>query len=283
MLGTLPALLACLTLPCAAQSPPSAQAFYAAAIAAMDRVAQPPYVSYTLEGESGNVHIGLQAQNHQVWLLFQHGGGTTTWHIQHRTEDYESQVIDGDGGKRYVSQRAFFDPTWFGAYRALRDGMLGFQNATPPRSSLSITALASPTPAAAVKTIATISVIGPNIYTVEDRGPATCANGDPGHALHLTPRRRDARHQLSDVVVDLNSMRFCTIRFKWSEEVWFNGIVEQHYADVGGYWVINGGVLDGTLRVLGVTTGHFVWTYRLTDTVYPQQIPDAAFVPDPSQ
>jgi hypothetical protein len=265
----------------AASESTQAQALYSAAVTAMDRVLQPAFVSYTIEGQSDGVHVGLDTIRHQLWLDFQAGMGSNTWVVKHRTQDYESEVSDGATGQRYVSERPFFDPTWFGAYRALRDGLLGYQNAAAPRQSLTIAAPA-PTSDPQLRTIAAVSVMGPGIYAVADRGPAVCANGDAGHALHLTPRRRDPRRQLTDVVVDLKSMRFCTLRFTWST-LSLTSTVEQHYANAGGYWIVNDGSIDGTFRTLGIATHHFIWTYRLTGVSFPQDIPASTFVPDPAQ
>jgi CubicO group peptidase (beta-lactamase class C family) len=252
---------------------PSAQAFYAAAVATMDRVQQPAFVSYDLRAQSDDIHIGLMVVSNKVWLRFEPGSAPTDWSVKHRTQDYESEVIDESANDtRYVSPRPFFDPTWFGAFRALRDGMLGFQQANPSRDALTITE-PTPPPDTTLHTIAAVSVIGPAIYAVQDRGLATCPNGDPGHALHLIPRQRDPRKQLSDVTVDLHSMRFCMIRFGWSEAGFFTGFVEQHYAKVAGYWVVTDGSIDGTFRVLGIKTHHFTWNYRLNDMTFPQQLP----------
>jgi len=275
-------VLSCFTAPCAAQTPPpdSAVALYSKAVATMDEVQQPAYLTYTFEGESDNIHIGLQTANHQVWLLFQHGNGPSTWDVKHRTQDYESEVLDGT--RRLVSQRSFFDPTWFGAFRALRDGMLNAQDVEAPRAGLTVTQ-PTPPPDPTLHTIAAVSVIGTGIYAVEDRGAAACSNGDPGHALHLISRRRDPRRQLTDVVIDLRSMRFCTIRFAWNEALWFNGVVEQHYADVGGYWLVTGGSMDGKLKVLGIPTHRFVWNYTLANMTFPSEIAAPTFVADPSQ
>lgn len=262
-----------------ATAEPSAQAFYASAVATMDRVQQPPYVTYELQAQSDNVHVGLQTIGENVWLRFEKpSSAPTDWSVKHRTQDYESEILDeANGGARYVSARPFFDPTWFGAFRALRDGMLGYQNPDPQRDALTI-AEPTPQPDSSLHTIAAVSVIGPSIYAVQDRGPAACPNGDAGHALHLVPRRHDPREQLSDVTVDLNSMRFCMIRFGWTDALWFTGFVEQHYADVDGYWIVTDGSLDGTLRVLGIKTHHFIWDYRLTDMTFPQQLPPETFV-----
>lgn len=249
---------------------------YSEAIGVMDQLNQPAFVSYRLQGESDNEHIGLQTIRGNVWLLFNSGLAPTIWEVKHRTLDYASEVIEADSGKRYASERPIFDPTWFGAYRALKSGMLGYQNAAAPRSSLSIAQTAS-APASDLKTIGTVTVIGPGIYEIRDRGAATCENGDPGWALHLVSRRRDPRHQLTDVVVDLSSMRFCSIRYNWNEALWFRGIIEQHYADVEGYWVVTGGYLDGTERAFGISTHHFTWRYKLTDLAFPADLPDSTF------
>lgn len=259
----------------------SAQAFYSSAIAAMDRLNQPPFVRYALHGQSDNIHVTLLDAGHNIWLSFQGGSAPTDWRVTHRTQDYASEVLPAYG-VRYVSARPFFDPTWFGAFRALRDGMIGYQNAAAPRDALSI-AQATASPDAELHTIASVSVIGPGIYSVEDRGATTCPNGDPGRALHLVPRRRDPRRQLSDVIVDPRSMRFCMIRFGWSESGFFTGFMEQHYADIDGYWVVTDGLLDGTLRIFGIKTHHFIWNYQLSDMTFPQSLPDVTFVPDASQ
>ena len=255
---------------------PSAQAFYAKAVATMDRVPQPPYVTYELQAQSDNLHVGLQKTGGNVWLLFQGGSAPTDWSVKHRTQDYESEVLDeSNRGARYISARPFFDPTWFGAFRALRDGMLGYQNPDPQRDALTI---AEPTaaPDASLHTIAAVSVIGPSVYAVTDRGAATCPNGDPGHALHLVPRRHDPRAQLSDVTVDLDSMRFCTIRFRWNTLL-STLLVEQHYADVDGYWIVTDGSLEGTSHLLGMKINHFVWDYHLNNMTFPRELPPETF------
>ena len=264
--------------PAVAAAEPSAQAFYAKAVATMDRVLQPPYITYELQAQSDSVHVGLQTIGGKVWLQFKGGSAPTDWNVKHRTQDYESEILDvSDRGARYVSARPFFDPTWFGAFRALRDGMLGYQNPDAQRDALTIAEPTAP-PDGSLHTIAAVSVIGPSIYAVQDRGAATCPNGDPGHALHLVPRRHDPRDQLSDVTVDLNSMRFCTIRFRWNTLL-STLLVEQHYADVNGYWVVTDGSLDGSSHLLGMKINHFVWDYRMNNMTFPRDLPPDTFAP----
>lgn len=103
---------------------------------------------------------------------------------------------------------------------------------------------------------------------------------DPGRALHLTSRTRDPNHQLSDVIIDMQSKRFCMIRFALREGLGFYGIAEEYYADVGGYWMQTGGLLDGTLRVFGISTYHGVWRYCLLDMQFPSALPSDTFARD---
>jgi hypothetical protein len=264
----------------AAADPPSARAFYVQAIAAMSDVPQPPYVTYRMEGSAEGLQVGLTTISGQVWLNIRAGSTSDRWTLRHRTYDYQSEIVSLSDGRRYVSQRSFFDPTWYGAYRALRLGMLYSQDPAEPRPS---PGAATPAPDPTLKTIGAIKVMGPAIYDIDDRGATVCPNGDPGRAMHLTSRTRDPQHQLSDVIVELRSMRFCTMRFGTAAALGFHGIVEQHYGDVGGYWMQTDGILDGTLRVFGVSTHHGVWRYRLLEMQFPSSLPPETFAATPSE
>jgi hypothetical protein len=253
----------------AASSVPSVQQFYVSAIDAMSGLPQPEYVTYRMDGTSEGLPIGLIVQNGNLWLNVGGGGSTSSWSIRHRTFDYRSVVTDDADGKEYVTERSFFDPTWFGTERALRKGMLDSQDQAPPRQ---LNPKTDPTPPPDLKTIAMTSVMSPSLYHIADRGPATCANGDPGHALHLWPRDRSHFHQLSDVIVDTRSMRFCMMRYSITGLIGFYGVVEQHFADVGGYWMQTDGFLDGTIRVLGISFHHGVWRYKLDDMQFPNEL-----------
>lgn len=228
---------------------------------------QPAYVDYSLQSESDGFDVRLGTIDHQLWLYIEDGSTANAWHIEHRTRDYASSIRD-ENGTTWSSDRAFFDPTWYGSLRALRDGMLDYQNRTAPLADATPDAAATP----AFKTIAVESVMGEGIYGVDDRGAAVCANGDPGHALHLWSRERNARHQLSDVIVDLSSMHFCMMRFGVPSAIGFSGYVEQHFAGVRGYWMQTGGVIEGTLRAFGIATHHGTWRYTVTAMTFPSYI-----------
>lgn len=253
----------------------SPQSFYAAAVESMRALSQPQYLTYTMSGEGDNLSIGLRVMRHLVWLEMVTGSAPfpSEWTIRHRTDDYASEITTYDG-QRFVSTRAFFDPTWYGGFRALRDGMLMFQQTDPP---VSASATPTPGPSPDLRTIAVVTVIGSNVYSVEDRGPATCANGDAGHALHLVSREADPRRQLTDVVVDLRNMHFCMMRFNIRESG-FSGSVEQHYGSVSGYWLQTDGVIETGMRTLGIMVAHGVWRYQLTQMRFPNSITAEAFL-----
>ena len=261
----------------AGADPPSAAERYSQAVAAMSEVVQPPYVAYRLEATSDGLEVGLKPDDAgQVWLDLHGGDEPVSWTLSHRTIDYSTEILSTTDGRRYVTQRSFFDPTWYGAYRALRQGMLYSQDPAPPRTSLGG---ASPPAAGSLKTIGVVAVMGRGMYRIKDRGAAACPNGDSGWALRLIPREVVPEHQLSDVVIDDRTSRFCMLRFASPPDYGFFGIVEQHYAEVGGYWVQTDGLIEGGLH--GVR--HGVWRYRLVDMTFPAALPDAAFVPDVAQ
>jgi hypothetical protein len=264
-------------------TPPATEAFYSSAVESMRTLRQPQYLTYTMQGEGYGLTIALRVIRHLVWLEMTTSSpamptAPTSWAIRHRTDDYASEIVEEDG-RRLVSTRAFFDPTWYGAFRALRDGMLFYQKSEQP-----VSAYATPTPGPApdLRTIAVVQVIGTNIYRVIDKGAAACSNGDPGHALHLISRDGDPRHQLADVVVDLRNMHFCTMRFNVSDNGW-RGSVEQHYSDIGGYWLQTDGTIETGERALGIMLGHGVWHYRLDAMTFTPAIPPAAFLRPPYQ
>jgi hypothetical protein len=254
---------------------PSPQSLYATAVESMRALSQPQYLTYTMTGEGNNLSIGLRVMRHLVWLEMVTGSAEfpSEWTIRHRTDDYASEITTYDG-QRYVSTRAFFDPTWYGAFRALRDGMLMYQQTDAP---VSASATPTPGPSPDLRTIAVVTVIGSNVYDVQDRGPATCVNGDPGHALHLVSREANPRHQLADVVVDLQNMHFCTMRFNVRESG-FSGSVEQHYGTVGGYWLQTDGVIETGIRALGIMVARGAWHYQLTQMRFPNSIAAEAFL-----
>src|ERR1700730_7747825 len=95
--------------PVAAADVPSAREFYVQAIAAMSDVPQPPYVTYRMEGSAEGLQVGLTTISGQVWLNIRAGSTSDRWTLRHRPYDYQSEIVSLSDGRRYVSQRSFFD------------------------------------------------------------------------------------------------------------------------------------------------------------------------------
>jgi hypothetical protein len=253
-------------------------AVYLHAIKAMGSIRQPKFIAYRLESASDGLQLGLRTDKlDQVWLTSGRGTTPQVWEFRHRTSDYESELLNRADGRRYISARSFFDPTWYGALRALREGMFGSQDPALARDTPDE---ASPAADAAPKTIGAVSVMGPAIYRVDDRGGSTCANGDAGHALHLTPLKNGYQYQLTDVIVNSASMRFCMIRFSayGAGSGITKGFYEEHYADIGGYWLQTDGVLDGWWFTGPFHKVHGIWKYRLIDMTFPASLSPDTFV-----
>ncbi len=262
-----------------APTPSPAESLYLAAVKATSSRPQPAFESAVLHSTDEGMPVSLVVRNHLVWLGIGSGNGPNTWQLRHRTDDYATEIID-ENENRYVTERSFFDPTWYGTYRALRDGMLNYQDVEQP-----VSARATPAPqeASSLRQIAAIHVMGPTIYALEDRGAQPCPNAAPGHALHLVARDRAPEHQLSDVIINVQTQEFCMLRYGVRDAFGFHGIVEQHFADVGGHWTLTDGLIDGTLRFFGISTHHGIWRFKLDEIGYPRSIPAGVFVVPPDQ
>ena len=252
-----------------------ARAVYQGAVAAMNDLPQPQYLTYRMDGTPDGMQIGLIDNSSGVWLAMRAGSKPSHWVFRHRTYDYTTELTDEGDGKRYVSVRSFFDPTWYGAVRAVRLGILNTQDRAAARTPNAAT---TPPPGEVLHAIGAVTALAPSLYDVRDSGATTCANGAPGRALHLVARSHNPQLQLSDVVVEDGSHRFCMIRYGVADAFGFHGIVEQQYANVGGYWLVTGGLIDGTIRIFGISMNHGIWRYAVSDVHFPASIPDEAFL-----
>lgn len=260
----IPALLLAATL--------SLRELYVDAVKAMANLPQPQYVTYDMHTAGNGLQVDPMVLHGEVWLNVHGGSAQTAWSVSHRTFDYATELVGATDGRHYFTRRSFFDPTWYGAYRALSEGMFDSQDLASPHRTQ-----ATPPPDTTLKTIAVTAVMGPGIYALQDRGEQPCPNGDPGHALHLVSRDANARHQLTDVIIDQQSARFCMMRFAETSGFGFHGFLEQHYADVDGYWMQTGGFIDGTIRAFGISLHHGMWPYDISNVRFPESLPENTF------
>lgn len=261
-------------------TPLSPREFYLQAIETMAHLPEPAFVTYEFDAKDEGLTGTLQTD----CLPCVHvGKGRNRWPVQYRSSDHATEVTDKDG-TRYFPKTFGFDPTWAGVYRALHTGMINVVGTyRVPRLPLtpSPEPVASSSPGADLETIALVSAIGPGIYNIEDRGNAPCPDGKPGRALHLWSRTLNPRHELSDVIIDRSSMRFCMMRFALNGPgpLGGNAIWEVHFGDVGGYWVETGGIVVATQRIFGISSMHGTWRFTLSNMQFPETIPAANLTP----
>ncbi|MHB8141042.1 MAG: hypothetical protein ACYDHD_07320 [Vulcanimicrobiaceae bacterium] len=243
-------------------APPSAEAYYSSAIAAMQQLPEPTNARFTLSlfGSGLDADVIKDAKG-RAQIAISSGSGTASKaypvFFDARTRTATVTLTSGDA----PSDSALFDPTWLGSHAWLERGM--------DNSARVAARMASPEPNTASpgpvqknpKTIAVVYSIGNAYYTVADAGPRRCADGAMGHALRLSARRDPAAHPLTGVVIDPTSMRFCAMSFALrgaSGSIGYTGSVRLNYGNAGGYWMVRNGVIDIEARFLGFGLKHYV-------------------------
>ncbi len=250
----------------------------------MDALPQPAYATYTIiaRGEGGSVK--LTPAKGRVELTAGPGPNSIERiHAAYRAHDGAASLRFRDG-KRALAHWGLLRPTWNGAYAFMQEGYASAPPTPKPAPASARTSLppASPTPSAALRTIAIVKSIGPGYYRVQDRGAASCPDGAPGHALHLIAWRDPQTHPLTDVTVDLHSMRFCMMRFSLPSNgmgpFGATGFVELHFRQSGAYWMESGSLANIEVRALGIAFKNYTIRMNYNHFTYPSTLPAALFV-----
>ncbi len=293
----------------------SATQLYVDTVAAMQALPQPPFVTYRLVTESDTgLQVSLEVHDHDVWLHFAPGKRVTTWSVAHRASDFRSLIVS-DSGNDYVTNRAFFDPTWYSAYHAMRTGMFfDAPSHTQPDQRAVPTPAPTFTPDSTLTTIAQTAAAVSTLYTARFRGVGKCPNGDPGRVLEFTPSGPAMQYQLTGAVVDVPAHLFCVMIFTLPSLDGTPLTDVQFYGERGGYWLRTGGeFIRTTSRVVtspqiadisppdvpgaapqgvaGIPPPNISSTvrttatlrYQLTKMAFPQIVPEDFFVPPPGQ
>jgi hypothetical protein len=265
---------------------PSADDYYRDALAQMRSITEPAYLTYQTSIPSGHSSIVLGNSKDgraQLGLLISNRTQPAqSWSVSYRSRDGEASIAVPGGHE--ISQLAFFDPTWRGAYTWMRHGLeatLVDANASPGPAAASPAPASSPSP---LPVIAMVTAIGPGYYRAEDGGAVNCADGRPGHHLHMVARTDPKTHPLTDVVIDTQTMRFCSMRFHESLGNALLGMsfdVDLHFGTVDGYYVITNGAVVGVGKALLVPALHLATAFRYDGTQTPASLPDALFQVQP--
>jgi hypothetical protein len=251
-----------------AQSTESAAAFYSRALGTMKQLAQPKSMRFNVDVRATGVGVQLQEDPKSYASLVVGFGSAFTgqgdWTASYRGESNRS-IIERPHNTSLFAVSPIFNPTWLGAYDYLRYGLHGQP----------LPKLASPVPSATpldgIKEIAVVSVVNPGAYDVSYAGNATCPSGAPGLHLRLVARTDPRAHPLTDVTVDPNTMRFCSMRFNIGNAsgISLTGSFELHFGDRQGYWLVTDASSNLLFRLFGFGTKHAHLDLTYSDVEIP--------------
>ena len=261
---------------------PSAASYYQMAIQTMQQLPEPEYGQYTTRlTDNGGLHFELGPDSLAVTLFKRTDTAVnnyTTWANfgTKKTVDINAK------GVRSLSSWPGLVPTWPAAFDLIRYGFDG----KPGNTTAASHPQAAPLPSQPLATIAVIKAIGPGAYYVEDRGTAICPSGSPGHALQLIPRRDPAKYNLTSVIIDTATTRFCSIRFKLDASIIALGVTGEMQLDFGPvdtYWLVRDTRIAIAVRTFGVQFKHGATDITHPDMTFPATIPETVFAsPSPS-
>ncbi len=236
--------------------PPSARQFYNAAISAMQGLSEPTQVRFltSLSGSGLDVEV-VKDQDGRAQINISGGRGSVvraypTTFVSH-TNSASVTLPTGDAR----SGSALFNPTWLGSRAWLERGFSNTEHVVPQVTP-------PPSPATGeMRVIAVVHSMDSGYYDVKDGGASRCDDGSVGHALFLSAKTNPATHPLSQVIIEPQTMRFCSMTFALrgtSGSIGYTGVVRLNYGSVGKYWLVRNGVIDIEARFLGFGLKHFL-------------------------
>lgn len=258
----------------AASAAPSPLQYYSQALAMMQRLPQPAYVSFQTNVTARGIGIAEPCDQGKIrwWFGFgSHMQRQLTWHAIYASENAREMIRTAQGDVCRGPAETFDRPTWRDAYAWVRYGIL---SQAPNAATQSGTAQ---TAAAPLKTIADVSVIAPGAYRVSDGGAQRCPSGSPGHGLHFVPRFDPAKHPLRDAVIEAQSMRICMIRFDLGSYqaagTGFRGDMHLDFGDVAGNWIITRGHAAFAMRMVGLSLKTVVFDFWYATVAFSTTAP----------
>lgn len=277
-----PASVAAQTVPKAdaAQTAPSAEAFYRHALEQTRGHATPAFATYAakVDGLDCNVEDARGGIACGIGLLG-HSSTKEPLQVSYRASD-DRLAVDQHGRSATVLDGPFLNATWRGVDDLIRWGFLGKPETKAQPTSVD--------PNSRLPVIAVVSSFSPEAYSFDDAGPSVCANGDPGHMVHLTALRDPYRYPLSAVVVNMRTGDLCMVRFGariYAVAGLFgaNGVAEVDIANENGYELVRSERIAINLRTAGVAIKHFDFGIAFSNYTFPTSISPVVFAtPEPS-
>lgn len=256
----------------AALVPPTPLQYYSQALATMQRLSEPAYISFQTHVTGRGMGLAQPCDRGKVSWAFGWGKqmhAQLTWQTLYASANNDETINTTDGATCSGPAETFDRPTWRDAYSWVRYGF-----SQPPSATKRPTVQSAPSN---LKTIADVSVIAPGAYRISDGGAQQCPSGTPGHGLHLTPRFDPMTHLLRDVVVETQSTRICMIRLDLNTTqaagTGYRGDLRLDFGDVDGNWIITRGHAVFAVRMAGISLKTATYDFWYENIGFPATAP----------
>jgi hypothetical protein len=263
----------------ASPAPPSAEDFYARAVAQMQRHPQPAFATY----DASVSGLTCSARNGLIACTL--GKSTASpLSVDLRVSDGRLALHE-DNASVAFGDSTFLNATWPGIQAIIRHGFTGTgtpsSSAPSPSAAPSSSSLPQQQPSEP-PVIAVVSVLSVRDYFVYDAGATTCATGHAGHAVRLVARRDPLRYPLTGATIDLTTGDVCAVRFdaKVGAAAGLVGATAGAQLDidnVGGYDVVTNERFDVDLRAAGIAVKHISIGVAYSGFTFPKAIDPSVF------
>lgn len=222
--------------------------YFLDALARMNGVAQPPYVSYEVVVRATGAQYYIIRDpitgNAEYGFSVGHALGETDnrWNVYVRTRD-ETTAVQFPNAYA-ITHFPVLNATWGGIDDWMRFGIAGRAATRVPEAT------PSPVASTGARVIAVVHAFSTPEYDVRGGEAAMCDNGSAGRIFYLRAKFDPYRHPATDVTVDNATHTVCTIRFELQHNdiVDRDGFVELHLAKTGGVYMVRRGEISFVAR-----------------------------------
>jgi hypothetical protein len=272
-------VLAFPALVCADAPTEADRQLYSESVGTMRALPEPTYAAFIARATwRGLSDITVIDDHGRAKLLISWGGRSepsSSWNTSYRTSDNTSSIASGPQN-HLLSHSPLFSPTWTSVYDLIRFGFNGRPKPADPGPQ----ATASSNPS--LKVIGVSSAIGSSFYTITSANAAKCTGGTDGRHLRLQPRGDPSIYPLTDITIDLASMRFCSVRFRLkfsdADDVESTtGFAELHFGPIGEYWMATSDDADIVITSVRSEVQRATWHFTYDHVQFPDTLDDALF------
>lgn len=258
-----------------APAPPSAEEYYAHAVAQMRAHPVPAYATYDAVVHGLNCAVDKKGEM-TCSLTLGKSKEQRSEPLSVALRQSDQRVALRQSGRAAVfGDSTFLNATWPGVDELIRNGFTGTRPFTP-------TPAPSPEAKTALPVIAVVSALSAENYNVYDDGPASCSTGRAGHAVRLAARHDPIKYPLTQATIDVGTGDFCAVRFNARIEgpldlVGATGSAWLDLAGVEGYDVVTDERFDVDARAVGIAVKHFGVNIDYSNFAFPKSLAAGLF------